>query len=111
MALLTLQQIGAGGSTITTSSAAAGGDTVQPTSLTDDRCFLQVTTSGTSTNVTIADPGVTGAGNPGSTTPVALGATATKLIAIPTGAINPANGLASITYSAVTGVTVAFVRR
>jgi len=111
MALLTLQQIGAAGSTITTSSAAAGGDTVQPTGLTDDRCFLQVTTSGTATNVTIADPGVTGAGNPGSTTPIALGATATKLIAIPTGAINPATGLASITYSAVTGVSVAFVRR
>jgi hypothetical protein len=111
MALLALQQIGAAGSTVTTSSAAAGGDTVALPTNTDDRCFLQVTTSGTATNVTIADPGVTSAGNPGTTTAVALGATATKLIALPPGAVNTANGLVSIAYSAVTGVSVAALRR
>lgn len=111
MALLPLQVIGAAGLAVSTSSAAAGGDTVALTANNDDRCFLQVTTSGTATNVTIADPGTTGAGNPGTTTPIALGATATKLIALPPGAVNTATGQVSITYSAVTGVSVAALRR
>lgn len=112
MALLALQNIQAAGSVVTTSSAAVGGDTVAPASYSDDRCFLQVTNGGgSSINVTISDPGKTAAGNSGTTAPVAVAAAATKVIALNPGAIDPATGLVSISYSGVTSVTVAALRR
>lgn len=112
MAALTLQVIPASGVAPTTTAAAGGGDTVTPTGLTDDRCMLQVTNGGGSPiNVTLADPYTTPAGNAGTTVPVAVAAGATKLIALPIGAINPANGQVAISYSAVTSVTVAALRR
>jgi len=112
MANLALQNIAATGSVVSTSSAAAGGDTVTPASANDDRCFLQVTNGGgSSINVTVTDPGVTPAGNAGSSVVVAVAASATKLIALPPGAINPANGQIAIAYSAVASVTVAALRR
>lgn len=112
MAQLTLQVIPAAGLAPATVAASVGGDTVAPTSNIDDRCMLQVTNGGgSSINVTINDPGVTGAGNPGTATPIAVAAAATKLIALPPGAINTATGLISISYSGVTTVTVAALRR
>lgn len=113
MAALTIQNIAAAGAVVSTTAAAGGGDTVQPPAgAADDRCFLQVTNGGgSSINVTIADPGFTPASNAGSPTVVAVAASATKLIALPPGAVNPANGLISISYSAVTSVTVAALRR
>lgn len=112
MALLTTQTIAATGLTPATTAASVGGDTVAPASLADDRTFLYVNNgSASSITVTVADPGKTPAGNAGTAPPVSVAAGAIGLIPIATGSINPATGLASITYSAVTTVTVAAVRR
>lgn len=112
MALLATQSITSAGLTPTTAAASVGGDTVQPASLADDRVTLYVNNaSGSPITVTIADPGKTPAGNAGTAPAVSVAATTAMYIPIPAGAINPATGLASITYSAVTTVTVAALRR
>lgn len=112
MANIPFQVVTPAGFTPSTQAAAVGGDTVQPSGPNDDRCMLQVTNGGgSSINVTINDPGLTPAGNAGSPVVVAVAAAATKLIALPPGAINPATGLISISYSGVTTVTVAALRR
>jgi hypothetical protein len=112
MALLALQSITSAGLTPTTVAATVGGDTIQPASAADDRCTLYVNNgSGAPITVTVADPGKTPAGNAGTAPAVSIAASTAMYIPIPTGAINPANGLASITYSAVTTVTVAALRR
>lgn len=112
MALLAVQTMTTAGLAPTTTAAAGGGDTVAPAGPGDDRTFLYVNNAGGSPiNVTIADPGTTPAGNAGTPTAVAVANGAFKFIPIPTGAISASTGLASITYSAVTSVTVAAVRR
>lgn len=112
MALLVTQTITSAGLTPTTVAATGGGDTIAPASGVDDRTFLYVLNgAGASITVTIADPGKTAAGNAGTAPPITVAAGAFMFIPISTGAINTATGLASITYSAVTTVTVAAVRR
>lgn len=112
MALLTTTSMTSAGLTPSTVAASAGGDTIAPASLADDRTFLYVNNgSGASITVTVADPGKTPAGNSGTAPAVTVAAGAISLIPIPTGAINASTGLASITYSAVTTVTVAAIRR
>lgn len=112
MALLALQTIKAAGLVPTTTAAAGGGDTVQLAQTNDDRTLLQVTNgAGTSMTVTVADSGVTGAGNPATVTPITVAAGATCLVPLNPAAVNLATGLISITYSAVTTVTVAAIRR
>lgn len=112
MALLTLQSLTSAGLTPTTVAATGGGDTVALASASDDRSFLQVTNgAGTSMTVSIADPGVTPAGNAGTVVPITVAAGATKLIPLSSASVNSTTGLISISYSAVTTVTVAAVRR
>lgn len=112
MALLSTQTIAATGLTPATTAASGGGDTIAPASLSDDRTFLYVNNgSGASITVTVADPGKTPAGNSGTAPAVTVAAGAVSLIPIATGSINATTGLASVTYSAVTTVTVAAVRR
>ncbi|NUP49009.1 MAG: hypothetical protein HOW97_17140 [Catenulispora sp.] len=112
MALLSNQTIAATGLTPATVAASVGGDTIAPASLSDDRCFLYVNNgSASSITVTVADPGKTPAGNSGTAAAITVAAGAVSLIPIAPGSISAATGLASITYSAVTTVTVASVRR
>lgn len=112
MALLPTQSITSAGLTPATVAASVGGDTVAPANLSDDRTFLYVNNgSGASITVTVADPGKTPAGNSGTAPAITVAAGAVGLIPISTGAINATTGLASITYSAVTTVTVAALRR
>lgn len=112
MALLPNQTITAAGLTPTTVAASAGGDTIAPASSADDRTMLYVNNgSGASITVTVADPGKTAAGNSGTAPAITVAAGAVMFIPISTGQISPSTGLASITYSAVTTVTVAAVRR
>lgn len=112
MALLALQSIVAAGLAPTTTSAAAGGDTVALASATDDRSYLQVTNGGGSPiTVTLADPGVTPAGNSGTATAQSVAAGATKLFPLNPALVNASTGVISISYSAVTTVTVAAIRR
>lgn len=112
MALLTLQTMTAAGLVPTTVSAAGGGDTVALAATTDVGSFLQVTNGGGSPiTVTLADPGATQAGNAGTATPQSVAAGATKFFPLLPALINPSTGLINITYSAVTTVTVAAIRR
>lgn len=112
MALLTLQTMTAAGLAPTTVSAAAGGDTVALASATDDRSFLQVTNgSGSPITVTLADPGTTPAGNTTTAPANSVAAGATKDFPLNPALVNPSTGLISISYSAVTTVTVAAIRR
>jgi hypothetical protein len=53
----------------------------------------------------VLDPNVTSLGNPGTVTAIALGTAVTRKLLIPVSAINPATGLASVTFSATSGVT------
>jgi hypothetical protein len=112
MALLTLQTITAAGLAPATVSAAAGGDTVALASATDAGSFLQVTNGGGSPiTVTLADPGTTPAGNTTTAPAVSVAAGATKLFPLNPALVNSSTNLVSISYSAVTTVTVAAIRR
>lgn len=112
MALLVTQSITSAGLTPTTVAATGGGDTIAPASPVDDRTFLYVNNGGGSPiTVTIADPGTTPAGNAGTAVGISVTNATFKFIPIPPGAISAATGLASVTYSGVTTVTVAAVRR
>lgn len=112
MALLATQSITSAGLTPTTTAAAGGGDTIAPTGPDDSRTFLYVNNGGgSSITVTVADPGKTPAGNSGTAPPLTVAAGAFMFIPIPGSAINTSTGLATVTYSGVTTVTVAAVRR
>jgi hypothetical protein len=112
MALLTLQPMVAVGLAPTTTAAAGGGDTVALASATDVGSFLQVTNgSGSPITVTLVDPGATPAGNTTTAPANSVAAGATKLFPLYPSLVNPSTGLINITYSAVTTVTVAAIRR
>lgn len=111
MALLTVQQVVATGLQPTYGAANAGGDTVKA----DDRTFLHVkNTNGATRDVTLVSAVPCSAGgttvhNRTVTVPATTGD-----VMIPTGPGNQFNDattqVASITYTAATGVTVAAVR-
>lgn len=112
MALLTVQNVVAGGIAVSTASAAGGGDTVSLSPINDDRTWLQVTNGGGSPiTVTLVDPGTTPAGNTTTAPAVSVAAGATKLFPLNPNLVNAATGFIAITYSAVTSVTVAAFRR
>lgn len=111
MALLTPQPVTATGLNPTYVSAAGGGDTVKP----GDNTFLHVKNGGgSSINVTIVQAGVCsyGGSTPTHDRVVAVPASGERMI--PTGPAvryaSQSTGLASITYSAVTSVTIAAVQ-
>lgn len=66
---------------------------------------MRVITTGTVINVSVLDPGVTPQGNPGTVTPLATPATGNREILVPLSAISPATGLATVNFSAITGMT------
>lgn len=112
MALIPLQTMAAAGLAPTTQAAIIGGDTVALASATDDKSFLQVTNGGGSPiTVTLTDPGATPAGNAGTATAQSVAAGATKFFPLLPALVNASTGLVSISYSAVTTVTVAAIRR
>lgn len=108
MATLTTQPAAAiGGTTITFTAAAVGGDKVTPSAST---YFIVKNGSASPITVTI-DPTATtfnGASIPDTTVAVAAGAEA--IIPITSDYKATSDGLAAITYSAVTTVTVAAIR-
>ncbi|MFF7610746.1 hypothetical protein [Streptomyces lavendulae] len=108
MATLTVAAIAAAGTLNATTAAAGGGDKVKPDG---DRVFVEVTNgSGGSINVTVASyPTVRGQAVADRV--IAVAASATKKIPIFADLnTNPSDGLAAITYSAVTTVTVGAYR-
>lgn len=108
MATLTATAVSAAGTANSTSSAAAGGDKVKPIG---DRVFFEVTNGGGS-SITVTIPSYsTVRGQAVADRTVSVAASATKKIPVYADLnTNPSDGLASITYSAVTSVTVGAYR-
>lgn len=108
MALLTALQNSLPGVTLPFTPASGGGDTIAP----DDRTALLVKNgSGSSINVTFTTPG-TVSGLAIADVVLAVAAGATALSPTLTAALfgDPTSGLVSISYSAVTTVTVQAIR-
>lgn len=108
MALLAPQQIQITGPAITLAAAAGGGDTVAP----NDRLFLWVkNASGSPITVTVVVPG-TYFGQALPDVAVSVPATTGERMIGPLDSrlADPSTGVISITYSAVTSVTVAAVK-
>lgn len=99
------QSIVAAGTTPSALTPAAS-DTFAAVNFGTNGIILRVITTGTATNVTVADPNLTAQGNAGTTVAVAAPATGVRMIAVPLAAINQATGVATVTFSgALTGVT------
>lgn len=108
MALLTVATVTTAGTT-PTFTAVNSSDTISGDMIGQRGVVLEVVTVGTGTTVTVGDPGTTPAGNPAANSPagkqVVLGTNVRSRIYVGPGSIDPATGLATITYSAVTAVT------
>ena len=105
MALQASQTVTTAGITPTPITPTAS-DTIAESSFGPSGVHMRVITAGTSTNVAVLDPGVTAQGNPGTVTPLAAPATGVRKLLIPRSAINPATGVATVTFSgALTNVT------
>ena len=96
----------AGTLTTPTALTPASTDTFAEGSFGPNGILLIVITTGTLTNVTVLDPGITpGLGYAGTVPSLAGTATGHRAVFVPKGAVNPATGVASVTFSSVTGVT------
>jgi hypothetical protein len=81
-------------------------ETIAESSFGPAGVLIRVITTGTTTTVTVADPGVTASGNPGTATGQAMPATGVREWLIPRSAINGNTQVATVTFSgALTGVT------
>lgn len=110
MAALTSQSIVAGATTPTAFSPSAS-DTILEGQFGPNGLAYRVITTGTTTNVTISDPGASAMGNPGTAAVLAMPATGVRMIFISRAAINPATGSAALAHSgALTGVTAELYR-
>lgn len=110
MATLTTQNISTAGIIPTYQAAAGGGDAM----VADATSFFHVKNgAGASMTVTIVTPATVDATALAVADQViAIGATSEKMISVPAELYrDPTTGLAAITYSSVTTVTVAAIRR
>jgi len=71
---------------------------------------MRIKTTGTLTNVTVLDPGQTPSSNPGAPAAQPTPATGERELLVPNSAVNPATGLATVTFSSITGVTYEIYR-
>jgi hypothetical protein len=80
-------------------------ETIAQSSFGSEGVWIRVITTGTASTVAVLDPGTTGSGNPGTVTGQVMPATGTRQWLIPLAAVNPATGLATVTFSSLTGLT------
>jgi uncharacterized membrane protein len=107
MAQLTVHQAAITGTTLTFAAAAGGGDTVQ---VDGDLILIVRNTDGTTKTVTVVRPGSEyGQANP-DIAKVVPATTGVVVIGPIPAEFADTDGLVDITYSAVTGVTIAAVR-
>lgn len=108
MATLTTQNITTAGTVLTLAAAAAGGDKVVPGAGT----FIHVkNASGGSITVTLVTPATVDTSLAVGDRAIAVAAATEQKIAVPdTLYRDPADGLASITYSGVTSLTIGCFR-
>ena len=109
MAALTSQSIVTTGTTPTPITPTAS-DTIAAGQMGPVGCVLRVITTGTASNISVLDPGRTPQGNPGTVTALAAPATGTRMLLVPTSAVDPATGNATVTSSSQTGLTYELYR-
>lgn len=85
-------------------------DTIASSSFGTLGCVMRVITTGTATNVAVLDPNLTAQGNAGTVVPLAAPATGVRMLFIPLSAINPSTGVATVTFSSITGATYELYR-
>jgi hypothetical protein len=107
MALLSTQVIGQAGTVVAFSAAAGGGDTCATGA---DVKLLVNNGSGSAITVTIATPGVIDGDLAIADRAVSVGAGVIKAIPVYDRYRDPVSGVASVSYSATTTVTVAVIR-
>lgn len=108
MATLVAQDVrGVTGKVVTTAAAAVGGDRAP---VGDDLFLLVRNGSGASIDVTFDVPGLAFNGTQIPDTVVAVAAGADRMVPLSTNYRSDSDGLAAITYSAVTTVTVAVIQ-
>lgn len=111
MAAVTSQSVTSLALTTPVPITAASSDTIAEGQFGPNGCHVRVITTGTVTNVSVSDPGVTpGLGNAGTVVPLATPATGSRMLLIPRGAINPTTLVATINFSSITGVTYELYR-
>jgi hypothetical protein len=109
MALLPVQQASLSGTPVTYTAAAGGGDTF---TVPSGSTALRIKNGGGSAiTASLAFPGTTsyGVANPSKTTSSIAAGAEVVVGPIPASAVDPNTGVASVTYSGVTSVTVAVV--
>ena len=110
MALLTAVSVLQTATTVT-GAAVSASDTIAAADVGVNGCLLNVNNgSGGSINVTLLDPGTTDVGNAGTTTPQAVANGTDRWFRITPLHVNPATGVATVTYSGTTTVTYKLIR-
>lgn len=105
MALLTAVSVLPTATTVT-ANAMTTSDTIAAADVGVNGAILEVINGGGSPiNVTLADPGTTGVGNAGTTTPQAVPNGAAREFRITPGHVNQNTGVATVTLSSATSVT------
>jgi hypothetical protein len=110
MAAVSTQSIVRTGTTPSAITPTAS-DTIAAAQFGANGIAMRVITTGTATNVSVLDPGLTPSGNAGTVVAVAAPSTGVRMILIPVTAIDPVANGATVTFSgALTGVTYELYR-
>jgi len=113
VAAITSGQIGSianGALTTPTPIIPAASDTIDRSLCGPNGLLVRAITTGTSTNLTVTDPGTTGLGNAGTPATLACPASGARMTVVPVAAAN-ASGQITLNWSgALTGVTYELYR-
>lgn len=104
MTLMTPQSILQAGTTPAPITPTAS-DTIAVTTSGPYGWVLRVITTGTTSNVSVADPTPTQIGNAGTVVPLAAPATGVRMVFIPKAAANQTTSLVTVTSSSQAGMT------
>lgn len=111
MALMTAASVPGNAPVQQSQTAVSASDTISSSDVGERGALLQVfNSSGGSLTVTILDPGVTSAGNPGTVTGAAQPNASNRFFRIQPRHVDPATGVATVTFSATTSVTYKLIR-
>jgi len=111
MAQLTAVSVPTGQATAVAPLAVSASDTILASDIGENGALLNVINgSGGSINVTILDPGTTAVGNVGTAVAQPVPNGQDRWFVIGKGHVNPATGVATVTYSGTTTVTYKLVR-
>ncbi|WP_432050313.1 hypothetical protein [Verrucosispora sp. NA02020] len=111
MALLTATSVPGGTAVNVTPVAANSTDTISASDVGMHGALLVINNGGgSSITATLSDPGTTRVGNAGTVTAQTIPAGQRRWLRVLPGHVNPATGVATVTYSGTTSVTAELVR-